>query len=139
MLDPGHADLIRKGYEAFSAGDLDSLAQLIADDAVWHVPGGGLASGEHEGKDAVLAMFRQIIEETDGTFRAEVIDVSAHGGHAVALTQMRASFKGRELDAVGAAVFHVRDGRITEMWSLRPEVRRGGELLSSEGARATAT
>jgi ketosteroid isomerase-like protein len=33
-----NADLVRAGYNAFSRGDLQTLASLFHADAVWHTP-----------------------------------------------------------------------------------------------------
>ena len=38
-----NADLVQRGYAAFSTGDIATLSELFAADAVWHVPGGPLA------------------------------------------------------------------------------------------------
>jgi ketosteroid isomerase-like protein len=36
-------DLLRRGYQAFSTGDMDTVLSLMADDIAWHLgPGGGL-------------------------------------------------------------------------------------------------
>jgi ketosteroid isomerase-like protein len=32
-------DLIRRGYDAFSRGDMDTLLELYHPDIVWHAPG----------------------------------------------------------------------------------------------------
>jgi uncharacterized protein len=32
-------DLIRRGYDAFSRGDMDTLVELYHPDIVWHAPG----------------------------------------------------------------------------------------------------
>jgi len=32
-----NASLVRRGYAAFSTGDMATLSELFADDAVWHV------------------------------------------------------------------------------------------------------
>ena len=138
MPEHPNAALIRRGYEAFSRGDLESLVPLFDEDAVWHVPEGTPFSGDHEGREAVLAMLRGLIEQTDGTFVAEVSDVSAHGQHAVAITRLRGTFDGKEMEAAGAAVYHISEGRIREVWSLRPEVRTGHELASAAAAAARA-
>ena len=31
-------DLLRRGYDAFGTGDMETLAALLADDIVWHFP-----------------------------------------------------------------------------------------------------
>ena len=44
--------------------------QLLADDIVWRSPGRNPLSGDYRGKDAVLALFGRLAEETGGTLRA---------------------------------------------------------------------
>jgi ketosteroid isomerase-like protein len=37
MGSADNASLVRRGYAAFSTGDMATLSELFADDAVWHV------------------------------------------------------------------------------------------------------
>jgi hypothetical protein len=57
MGSADNADLVRRGYAAFSTGDIAALSELFADDAVWHVPGSGSLSGAKHGRDAILMFF----------------------------------------------------------------------------------
>ena len=41
--------LVRRGYDAFSSGDMATLGQLFAEDAVWNSPGTGVISGRERG------------------------------------------------------------------------------------------
>ena len=41
MTEHPNVELARRGYEAFAKGDLATLTELLADDVVWHVQGGG--------------------------------------------------------------------------------------------------
>lgn len=50
-----NAQVFRQGYEAFIAGDMESLARLFNEDAVWHVGGHGTFSGKKHGKTAILS------------------------------------------------------------------------------------
>jgi ketosteroid isomerase-like protein len=84
-------ELTRRGYDAFSKGDLGALSELIADDAIWHVPGVGPLSGTYHGRDEVFTFFGRLAEETAGTFRLDVHDVLANDEHAVALCTLWAS------------------------------------------------
>jgi hypothetical protein len=56
-----NAALIRRGYAAFSAGDMATLTELFADDIVWNVAGSGGLSGAKQGRDAVFAYFGEVI------------------------------------------------------------------------------
>ncbi len=110
-------ELTRRGYAAFASGDMATLNELFADDIVWHVSGRGPMSGDFEGKDAVLAYFGRLAQETGGNFRIEIHDVLANDDHAVALTTASGERQGKTLEnAKGVQVFHVRDGKVTESW-----------------------
>lgn len=131
-------ELIRSGYDAFVRGDIDRLRDLVDEEVIWHIPGEGRFSGNHQGKQAVLDAFRRMQEETQGTFKVEVLNIVAHGDHAVALTRLTASFGDRDLDAMSAGVFHIRDDKIREMWSLSERVQRGEELRARRAAASQA-
>ena len=70
-------DLIRRGYDAFSRGDTDTLRELYHPDIVWHAPGRSQLAGDHQGVDAVFGFFGQTMEMTGGNFGVEVHDVVA--------------------------------------------------------------
>lgn len=55
-----NADLVRRGYEAFISGDMATLREIFAEDAVWHVAGSGVLSGTKQGPDAILAYFGEL-------------------------------------------------------------------------------
>jgi ketosteroid isomerase-like protein len=78
-------DLIRRGYAAFSRGDMDTLRELFHPDIVWHAPGRSQLAGDHQGVEAVLGYFGRTMELTGGNFRADVHDVVANDEHAVSL------------------------------------------------------
>ena len=39
-------DLLRRGYDAFAVGDLQTLREIMDPDVVWHVPGRNPLAGE---------------------------------------------------------------------------------------------
>ena len=117
MADHPNAELVRRGYAAFSAGDIATMNELFAEDVAWHWPGNHPVSGEHRGRDAVFAAFMKFAELSGGTLKLEVHDVVANDEHAVALNRSTGSREGRSLDAGDVDVYHVKDGKITEMWS----------------------
>ncbi|TLZ57625.1 MAG: nuclear transport factor 2 family protein, partial [Methanobacteriota archaeon] len=45
MVVDANALLVRRLYEASHSRDMETLASLIAEDAVWHVPSSTLISG----------------------------------------------------------------------------------------------
>ena len=42
----------------YSGGSIEAVAELMAEDIVWHVPGSSPIAGDYRGRDAVLDYFR---------------------------------------------------------------------------------
>ncbi|SRR5258708_6941231 len=116
MAEHPNAELFRKGYAAFSSGDLDTVRALFAPDIVWHVPGKNHFAGDHEGIDNVLALFLANLQETDGTFKVEMHDAVANDDHAVVLGTVSGQRDGKSLNDRYTHVAHIKDGLITESW-----------------------
>jgi uncharacterized protein len=122
-------DLIRRGYDAFGSGDMDTLRELYHPDIVWHAPGRSQLAGDYQGVDAVLGFFGQTMELTGGNFGVEVHDVVANDEHAVGLHKGHAERAGRTLEGNGTLVFHVRDGKVTEVWQYWADQYAADELF----------
>lgn len=110
-------DIIRRGYAAFSAGDMDTLRnEVFTPDAVWVIPGNGYYSGSKEGIDAILQFFGDIFERSGGTLQVILEDVSAGDGHCYSLHNNLAMRNGRSLDLRSVLVFDkAADGRISRV------------------------
>jgi ketosteroid isomerase-like protein len=117
MADHPNAVRLREGYAAFDRGDIAALNDLFSPDVVWHLPGNNQLAGTHRGRDAVFATFAKTAEVSGGTFKVTLHDVIANDEHAVALTRATANHQGRTLDSNDADVYHMKDGKVTEMWS----------------------
>ena len=123
-------ELAQRAFDAFSKGDFEAVAALLADDIVYHVPGRGPLSGDHRGKDHVLANFAEQAELTGGTFRLEVHDVVANDDHAIVLTAARAERGDRSWEDNAVLIFHIRDGKISEAWLHPGDQYAGDEFFS---------
>jgi ketosteroid isomerase-like protein len=91
-------ELVRKGYDAFASGDMDTLRELFDPEIVWHFPGRSPLAGDHRGPDAVLGFFGRTMELTTGTFRAELHDVVADDRHTVRMHLATGEREGRTLE-----------------------------------------
>jgi len=109
-----NAELVRRGYEAFNAGDLETLGELFAEDAVWHAAGSGPLSGTKQGRDAVMAYFGELGARSQGSFQATVQDVVGGESHTVGIQQTTAESNGKTLDMATVIVFVLRDGQVVE-------------------------
>ncbi|MDP9888751.1 nuclear transport factor 2 family protein [Pseudarthrobacter enclensis] len=109
-----NAELVRRGYDAFNAGDMNTLAELFADDAVWYAAGRGVLSGKKEGRDAVLAYFGELGSRSNGSFQATVEDIVGGEDHTIGIQQSHAQNNGKTLDAETVIAFVLRDGKVLE-------------------------
>jgi ketosteroid isomerase-like protein len=124
-------EIVRKGYAAFSTGDMEALAVLLAPDLVWHALGRNPLSGDYRGVDQSLGFLGRLVEMTGGTLRVEVHDVLANDQHGAALVRSHAERAGRTYDANEAHVFHIRDGLVTEFWPLSSDQQALDDLMNA--------
>ena len=113
-----NAELARRFLEALDAQDLDTIETLVADDVVAHFPGTNKVSGTYKGREQVFSVFAKGDELTGGTFERELHDVTASDDHIVILVRIRAQRDDKIITWNGANVWHVRDGKLTEVWLL---------------------
>jgi uncharacterized protein len=116
MTAQENAELIRAGYEAFGAGDLDTVSKQFAPDIRWHVGGRSAISGTYTGHNEVFGFFGKLFELTGGTFRIDIHDVLASDDHVVVLVRESASRGDRHLEMNEAHIWHVSGGLVNEFW-----------------------
>lgn len=111
-----HADLVRKGYEAFQRGDLAAFDDILSEDCVWHTPGRGQLAGDKKGRQAIVEYYATLAQLSGGTVRVELHDVLANDEHVIGLHRATAERDGKSLDSTEVIVFHVSDGLVSEAW-----------------------
>ena len=115
--------LVRRGYEAFSAGDMATLSQIIAADATQFQPGTGAVSGDHKGRDAILEFYGQLAAGTDGTFRVELERLHTDGqGRVVALHRATAQRQGRSLNTSASLIFTISNGMAVDIHGCQEDI-----------------
>jgi ketosteroid isomerase-like protein len=130
MAEHQNAALIRMWYKAFAEGNYPPIiADLLAEDVVWHLPGRHPLSGDHRGRDAVMAAILRF-DELSASLHLEVHDVLASDEHAVALLRATGTREGKRYDGLEIDVFHIRGGRVTEFWSFSEDTRLNDEFWS---------
>jgi len=107
--------IMQRAYDAFNAGDIETLTELFDESAVWHLPGRSSMAKDYQGRDATLAYFGQIGQETGGTFRAELQQLFAgDDGRVIGLQRSTAERNGKRLDVGNCIVFELRDGKVVD-------------------------
>src|SRR5439155_27338200 len=101
--------IMQRAYDAFNAADMDTLIELFDESAVWHLPGRSSMANDYQGRDATLAYFGQLGQETGGTFRAELEHLLADDDdRVVGIQRSRAERDGKHLDVGNCIVFQLK-------------------------------
>lgn len=117
MAEHPNAVRIRALFEAFRTGDLPTVLDVLAEEAVWHFPGRrGALAGDHRGRDAILSFLLRVQSLSRGTFHIELVDIVANDRTAVALFRGRGTRDARTLDNPTCLRMRMQDGRVLEVW-----------------------
>jgi uncharacterized protein len=107
--------IMRRGYEAFNSADMDTLTELFDDGLVWHLPGRSRFADDYQGREATLAYFAQLGQETGGTFRAELQHLLADDeDRVIGIQRSTGERDGKRLDVGNCIVFELKGGRVTD-------------------------
>jgi ketosteroid isomerase-like protein len=115
-----NSDALKRGYDAFNAGDAEAVAELYTDDVTWEGPNtsGVPMSGRTEGKDAVLEALGQIGEQFE-SFNVSPEEMVEEGGTIVVLSHIEGRTKsGNEVKTPGVEVWSMESGKANRVRSL---------------------
>ena len=106
-----NVDTLKKGYEDFSNGDIESATEPWADDFVWD---GGISeelpgAGVHEGKDEAVEVLQKAVGEWD-KFELSVDDFVDGGDTVVVLCSARVEKDGSGEKIPTVHVWRFEDG-----------------------------
>jgi uncharacterized protein len=118
MSAQDNGELIRRGYDAFSKGDMETIAEVFGPDIRWTVSGRNQISGTYSGQEETFAFFGKLVELTDGTFSVAVHDLLASDDHVVVLARESASRNGKSLESDDVHVWHLAGGQAVEFWGI---------------------
>ncbi len=111
-----NAETVRKGFEAFRRGDMETARSVFHPNVIWRVSGRGPLSGEFRGFDEVARWGAQLYERSTGTFGEDLIDILANDSWAIQMATYHAERLGRKIQDYTWNVFHMVDGRVSECW-----------------------
>ncbi len=108
-------DIIRRGYKAFSEGDMDTFRSIYIPDVVQSQPGDNQLSGEHTGVDNVLGLYGKLFELSGGTLVVELKSVKTEGDKVVSVHGMKAEREGKTLDTDESIEFTFAGDKISRL------------------------
>lgn len=113
-----NAGHLKAFLDAYGAKDRDAVAELLSQNAVWHVGGTHQFSGDYRGRDAILDYFDLVARETDNTLRLEPQEIMANDQRGAAFLRVTGERSGQNLDVLMAEAFvFTPDGAIAEFWA----------------------
>ena len=101
-------------YERFLTGELAPLLSLLADDVVYHLPGGHLGGGVLHGRDALLRRLGAAAAWCDAV-HVDVRAVTVADDFVVTIERMQARREARVLDQAICVVWRFVASRCVEM------------------------
>ena len=116
----GNSDALRRAYDAFNSGDVETVASTFADEITWEGPNsdGVPMSGKNEGKDAVLQALGAIGDQFE-RFDVSPDEMVEEGETIVVLSHLDARTKGgNELKLPGVEVWRMSGGKANRVQSL---------------------
>jgi ketosteroid isomerase-like protein len=125
MSEHPNAAMVRKMIDSMNSGDMQAMADGLADDVVWHEIGNPQPV---RGTAALAARFAGP-DAPDYEITGELHDVVASDDHTVALVTATATRGGRTLTYRVAEIYHVRDGKIAERWAFSDDTAAINEFF----------
>ncbi len=121
---------LRRGYKAFADNDVETLTEIIPDNAVWHVPGRSPLAGDYQGREAIFSYFMQLTEKSGGTFKAELVHAVGDENYAVALQRTTATVDGSPIESFDILVDRLENGEAVETWIWSQRQYEFDEIMS---------
>ena len=120
----GDVEVVARFYAAVAARDMDAAASCFAPDAQWHLPGTSPIAGDHVGWAAIRDDFiLKLLRRSEGTFRAELLDIAVGASYVVAVQHATAHARGKVLDLTGCQLMRIESGLINRCGATTPTRR----------------
>jgi ketosteroid isomerase-like protein len=124
-----NAQAVMRGFQAFAEGDMATLKGLFADDAIFHAGSGrNKWSGDITGPDAIVQYMSEFAAEVNADYQLHA--VLADDDHVVVLVKSSLARNGESFSGNGVYVYHVSDGKATEVWTLSSDPYGLDEFLA---------
>lgn len=110
------AEFRRRQAVMYAGGPVEPVAELLAPEVVWHVPGRSPIAGRHRGRQSVIDYFERRRALARGTLRIAVWQSVADEEGVVELADGSAQLDGEPAAWRTAGVYRIEDGKVAEAW-----------------------
>jgi uncharacterized protein len=107
-----NVEIVRAGFEAWNAGDMDALGEVLAVDVVLRLPEGWPEPGPYVGREAAMRQFEQNRETFDEDRLEPTSEFIGAGDRVVVRTIWRGVGQGPESALEWTVILTVRKGRV---------------------------
>ena len=114
-----NVEIVRAGFEAWNAGDMDALREVYDPDVIWRGPPDWPEPGPYVGREAVMRQFEQLRETWDADAFELISDFIDVGDRVAVRIIWRSTGRGPEFDIEMTTVQTVRKGkvfRVEQFW-----------------------
>jgi uncharacterized protein len=122
VAQPGESqllELVRRGYELWNAGDLESVSRMWSDDFEWHNDPAWPGQQVYYGRDTVVRFLMEEVVNVIDLGEIEVDRIEVVGDELVICMIARTRGQESELDIGKVPIFHVAKVRGREIVRVR--------------------
>lgn len=109
-------ELHRHQAAMYGGGPVGPVAELLADDVVWHVPGTSPIAGDHRGKEAVVEYFDTRRRLAANSMRLHPGELLTGEDFVAQLVDGSAEIGGEQVSWSTVGVYRFEAGRVAEAW-----------------------
>jgi len=128
-------ELHRLQAAMYAGGPIEPLAELLADDVVWHVPGSSSIAGDHRGRQAVFEYFRTRRRLVDNSMQLHPGEMLADGDTVVQRVDGSARIGGEPVSWSTVGVYRFEAGRVAEVWLVPTDLAKFERIWNREGLK----
>jgi uncharacterized protein len=106
-----NAEIAKKSYDAYAAGDIEAALSTFDDNIEWSVPGNSAISGDYRGKEEFLGLLGKLAEKSFTTTPERIV---SDGDDVIVITKITAGGE----SGLQADVLSYRDGKLVKAQSI---------------------
>lgn len=113
MAEDNRAEVVKRMWTAWCAGDLETALAAMADDITWTIPGNRQVSGRHQGKHEMRGLFAEVQAMFPGGLRVDFHKLHTTDDSVVAeMTIKGPAFNGRYYENAYCIVFEIAKDKV---------------------------